>query len=161
MELNTYRVDSFICNTFFRQSCLLQGWMSSCTLSISQTRSQIIWAMNAVTGITLLIASLFIVKTHEMTIQSFYGSLLDPPIDQNSGNDDVWDVPPVTSSGDKDTEDTSGKCYFLVRVPILSTKWHTSICRKRKQFLIANVQSLMNFHEATLGSWSNTDQFIT
>lgn len=63
--------------------------------------------MNAVIGITLLIASLFIVKTHEMTIQSFYGSLLDPPIDQNSGNDDVWDVPPVTSSGDKDTEDTS------------------------------------------------------
>lgn len=101
--------------------------MSSCTLSISQTRSQIICAMNAVIGITLLVASLFIVKTHEMTIQSFYGSLLDPPIDQNSGNDDVWDVPPVTSSGDKDTEDTSGNCYFLVRVPILSTKWHISI----------------------------------
>lgn len=82
--------------------------------------------MKAVVGITLLlITSLYIVKTHEMTIHSFDGSLLDPPIDQNSGNDDVWDVPPVTSSGDKDSEDTPGNSCFLVRVLILSINWHT------------------------------------
>ena len=114
--------------------------------------------MNAVIGLTLLIASLFIIKTDEMTIQSFYGSLLDPPIDQNSGNDDVWDVPPVTSSGDKDTEDTPGNSRFLVRVPTLSITWHTSFCRKCKQCPITNVHSLIMFH---YGSWSNTNRFIS